>query len=162
MNIQQTGKKKAVVRLWLTIGKTTHPSGSAACRRAGLKHFGRLVPHLGVGHDRRGVKRVRVGICGHALLKHNTPDCTLTAPKREPRGPGRLTGRLTKFLCMSSIRFLTLTIMLSNTPKGFLESCAAGGWGQRGRSRYWDQMVLRHYYQLVKPARHSHTQAFAG
>lgn len=33
---------------------------------------------------------------------------------------------LTKFLCMSSILFLTLTIMLSNIPEGFLvTSCAA-------------------------------------
>lgn len=82
MNVQKTGKKQLRCVHSSTSANTTHPSGSTACRRAGLKHFGWLVSHLGVGHDRRGVERVRVGIGGHALLKHRTRNCTLTARKR--------------------------------------------------------------------------------
>lgn len=84
-NKRSEAGEKAVVRL-STCANATYPSGSTACRRAGLKHFGRLVSHLGVGHDRRGVERVRVGIGGHALLKHKTRDCTVTACKRNRTG----------------------------------------------------------------------------
>lgn len=137
---------------WSTLAHTTHPSGSAACRRAGLKHFGWLVSDLGVRHDRRGVERVRIGIGGHALLKDRTHDRTRKARKRNrTNGAGDGGGELTKFLCISSILFLTFAIMLSNTLKGFLvTSCAAGKKEeQRRRSCYRDHMLLSRYHQLV-------------
>lgn len=73
---------------------------------------------------------VRVGIGGHALLKHKTRSCTLTGRKRNRTSVA--VAKLTKFLCISSILFLTLAIMLSNMPKGFLTSCAADGGGKKG------------------------------